>query len=57
MNDNVNNLLAGPVVTINVGVKDFGAALEEQGVTVIFVNWTPPAGGDQEMLDLLDQLL
>jgi FdrA protein len=57
MDSKVSELLAGPVIAINVGVQDFGAALEEQGVTVIFVQWTPPAGGDQEMLELLDQLL
>lgn len=37
MDDKVSSLLAGPVVAINVGVQGFGAALEEQGVTVIFV--------------------
>jgi hypothetical protein len=57
MDDKLSSLLAGPVVAINVGVQDFGAALEEQGVAVIYVKWSPPAGGDQEMLDLLDQLL
>jgi FdrA protein len=57
MENKVGDLMAGPVVAINVGVQGFGAALENQGVTVIFVNWTPPAGGDQEMLDLLDELL
>jgi FdrA protein len=57
MDDKLSELLAGPVVVINVGVQGFGEALEEQGVKVIYVQWTPPAGGDQEMLDLLDQLL
>ena len=28
-----------------------------QGVEVIHVNWTPPAGGDPELMELLDQLL
>ncbi len=57
MDAKVSDLLAGPVVVINVGVQDFGTALEDQGVTVVYVKWSPPAGGDQEMLDLLDQLL
>lgn len=51
------DLFAEPLVAINVGVRDFGQALEEQGVEVIYVDWSPPAGGDQEMIDLLDQLL
>ena len=50
-------LLSSPLVVINVGVRDFGQALEQQGVAVIYVDWTPPAGGDQEMIDLLDELL
>ena len=50
-------LLSSPLVAINLGVRDFGLALEQQGVAVIYVDWTPPAGGDQEMIDLLDQLL
>jgi hypothetical protein len=50
-------LFQGTPFVINVGVDDFGAALEEQGVQVVYVDWTPPAGGDQEMVDLLDQLL
>jgi len=40
-----------------LGLKSFGASLEQQGVEVVQVDWTPPAGGDQEMIDLLDELL
>ncbi len=57
MADKVNELLdEGPNV-INIGVSDFAESLETQGVEVIQVNWSPPADGDQEMIDLLDQLL
>jgi hypothetical protein len=49
--------LQSPLIAINVGAQDFGLALEHQGVQVIYVDWTPPAGGDQEMVDLLEQLL
>jgi hypothetical protein len=55
--DELMDLFTGEVVAINVGVQGFGEALEQQGVQVIYVSWAPPAGGDQEMLDLLDQLL
>ncbi|MFM8319651.1 MAG: hypothetical protein ACKOC5_01955 [Chloroflexota bacterium] len=57
MENNAANLLTGPIVAINVGVQDFAAALEQQDVAVVYVDWTPPAGGDQEMIDLLDLLL
>lgn len=57
MENSANDLLHGPIIAINVGVQDFGEALEQQGVQVIYVDWTPPAGGDQAMIDLLDGLL
>ena len=53
----IDKLLSGPVIAINLGLKQFGASLEEQGAQVVQVDWTPPAGGDREMMDLLDQLL
>ncbi len=51
------DLFQGAIVAINVGIGDFGAVLEGQGIQVIYVDWSPLAGGDQEMIDLLDQLL
>jgi len=55
--DDLIELFSRPMIAINVGVRDFGQALEQQGVQVIYVEWVPPAGGDQEMIDLLEQLL
>jgi FdrA protein len=46
----------GPIA-INIGVVDFAETLKIQWVQVIHVNWTPPAGGDPELMELLDQLL
>lgn len=46
-----------PIVVINLGLKKFAESLEEQQVEVIQIDWIPPAGGDKEMVDLLDQLL
>ena len=57
METRIEELLAGPVIAINVGLGAFAKNLEEQGVEVVQVDWTPPAGGDREMMDLLDQLL
>lgn len=57
MENNPGELLIGPIIAINIGVQDFGEALEQQDVNVIYVDWSPPAGGDQEMIDLLDTLL
>ncbi len=52
-----DDLLKGRPVAINIGVEDFAAALQMQGAEVVDVNWTPPAGGDTELADLLDQIL
>ncbi len=46
----------GPVI-INLGLQDFAACLESQGVEVIPVNWAPPAGGNPELMAILDELL
>ncbi len=50
-------LLQGKPVFVNVGVREFGQSLREAGFDVVIVNWSPPAGGDQEVAALLDDLI
>jgi ABC-type multidrug transport system ATPase subunit len=57
MPDKLDELLQDGPIAVNIGVSDFAASLETQGVEVVHVNWAPPAGGDPEMIELLDQLL
>jgi hypothetical protein len=57
MESKINDLLQKPIVVINIGLKKFAESLEEQKIEVLQVDWLPPAGGDKEMMDLLDQLL
>jgi hypothetical protein len=57
METKINKLLAEPLVVVNVGLSMFAKSLEQQDVDVIQVDWVPPAGGDKEMMDLLDELL
>lgn len=57
MEDTIWKLLTEPLVVINLGLKKFTKNLEEQDVDIVQVDWKPPAGGDQEMIDLLDGLL
>ena len=52
----IDFLSQGPVA-VNLGVEDFAASLKSQGAEVVQVAWAPPAGGDRELADLLDQLL
>jgi len=53
----IDELLHEPLVVVNLGVKRFADNLEAQEVEVVQVDWVPPAGGDPEMMDLLEQLL
>lgn len=57
MPEQTDQLLTMPLVVINLGLEKFVQNLEDQKVDVIHVDWRPPAGGDQEMIALLDQLL
>ncbi len=57
MPNKLEELLHQGPIAINIGVVDFAETLQIQGVQVIHVNWTPPAGGDPELMELLDQLL
>jgi len=57
MESKLKELLRQGPVAINLGLPDFAASLEIQGIEVIHVNWSPPAGGDPELLAILDELL
>ena len=57
MSDKLKELLDNGPNVINIGVQDFADSLKMQGAAVVQVNWVPPAGGDPEMIALLDQLL
>jgi len=57
MEERAWKLLNEPVVAINLGLTGFAENLVSQDVDVVQVVWAPPAGGDQEMIDLLDALL
>lgn len=41
---------------INIGIDTFPRDLKTQGVNVISVDWRPPAGGDLDVLKLLEKL-
>jgi len=52
----VESLLGRPLRVINLGLEVFAHELEAEGVTVLHVDWQPPAGeaGGAEILALLD---
>ena len=57
MSEKINDLFYQPLVIINLGLESFAESMKWQGAEVVQVDWKPPAGGDAEMMDLLDQLL
>lgn len=57
MTEKKDQLLTKPLVVINIGLKSFSDSLEAQRVDVIQVDWVPPAGGDKELMDILDKLI
>jgi hypothetical protein len=49
-------LLGSEVKVVNVGLESFARELAAGGVQVVHVEWSPPAGGDPELADLLSKL-
>jgi FdrA protein len=52
----ISEILRRPPVVVNVGLELFAESLQAQQVPVVAVDWQPPAGGKQHLLDLLDKL-
>jgi len=50
------DLLVTPLTAINIGLDEFARELELQDVPVVNVDWSPPAGGDPKLADLLSKL-
>lgn len=50
-------LLVAPLSAVNLGLDVFAETLEKEGVPVVRVDYRPPAGGDERLARILDQLL
>ncbi len=50
------NIFAEKLRIVNVGLASFADDLRNQGAEVVHVDWQPPAGGDAEMVRLLERL-
>jgi hypothetical protein len=46
----------GPRI-INIGLESFYESCKSQNADVIHVDWSPPAGGDKELIKILDKLI
>ena len=45
-----------PLAAINVGLESFSANLKDQGAPYIQVDWKPPAGGNEKLMDILQKM-
>ena len=57
MERSFEQLLSDGPIAVNLGLREFAESLREQEVEVLHVEWSPPAEGDQDMMELLDKLL
>ncbi len=56
MTNKIIDFFNNDLVVINVGPKVFGDAVRKQGIEVLQVDWKPIAGGDKEMIKILEAL-
>lgn len=52
----IDTLLQSELRVVNVGLAAFAEDLQRRGVEVVHVEWSPPAGGDPELVELLAKL-
>lgn len=52
----IRNLFANELHVINLGLHSFAETLRGTGTPVVDVDWKPPAGGDPELIAILDTL-
>ena len=51
-----HRLLDKPIKVINVGLEGFAKELADRDIPVVQVQWSPPAGGDPKLAELLSKL-
>ena len=49
-------MLNQPMHILNIGLEGFAEDLRQQQAEVVHMDWSPPAGGDEDMADLLSKL-
>lgn len=48
--------LKKPLSVINVGLESFAANMKDQGAPCVHVEWKPPAGGNEKLMDILQKM-
>lgn len=54
--ENIISLFSQELQVINMGLASFAENLRENNVTVVDLDWSPPAGGDEELISILDSI-
>ena len=54
--DETDIVLETPAALINVGLEVFSESLLAQGVRTIQVEWRPPAGGNERLMNILEKM-
>ena len=49
-------MLKKPMAAINVGLESFAANLTDQSAPNIHVDWKPPAGGNERLMNILQRM-
>jgi FdrA protein len=49
-------MLNDPLSAINVGLESFAESLTVQEAPVVHVDWRPPAGGNEQLMSILDRM-
>jgi FdrA protein len=50
------DVLKKPLAAINVGLESFSANLKDQGAPYVQVDWKPPAGGNEKLMNILQKM-
>jgi len=56
-NKKVGPFFGERLVVANIGIQPFYEDMKKQNVTVFQIDWEPPAGGERELVDILDKLI
>jgi len=41
---------------VNIGIESFFDSMNDQNIPVVHVEWKPPAGGNEKLIDILEKL-
>jgi len=51
-----SKLFSKELKVIDLGLESFHNSLKKQGVEVLHVDWSPPAGGNKRLMKILKKL-